>query len=513
MPITTRPARFRCALEIVDGSDLADVLTHDLTTPTGRPRLLPFRALLALLVIGALSRQRVVMTDTERVLRGLNPEQREALVLPHGRTFNYSHIESGVADLYAGLLPVADRQTGEVAIDATDVETWAARRSRASLLEKPNGEIVESVREPIVSSGFPRLGLDGRLQHSADPDARDGYRSGKNLNHKDIFLGYHLHLAVDISPMGGGARTPLVRAIDVVPAGSSNTAAGLRLIDALCAQDPAVHHVIADRGYTYGITKSWALPLIGRGITQTLDLHANQQATRPGPIAGTVYIDGTLFTAIMPKALRNLKRPILAASASQRAQSAENYDRRLRYAFTPFGTAHPDGRQRFRGPALTGRVRCPNVPTSMRAPHARPLTTCIPGEPCACGTTITLRGDQARERQRHPYGTTRWLADYSRRSAVESYNASLKYHHGSLRRGSIRVFGQTKNTLFVAILVAATNARIIVATRREPRTDEPAPDNEVLLTPGRKGPIALHRRLASTRGSPPEDQSPSFSNT
>ncbi|MCM3555598.1 transposase [Janibacter melonis] len=518
-------------MRVIDQSGVATTVSTDLTATTGRPRVLPFRALFTVLLITAISRGEVVMTEAARVLRGLTPQQRALLHLHPTRTYDYSHIESGVADIASGCEPVVDLATGEflrearltmsvseianlivaasipaavartgqVAIDATDHEAWAARRSRSTLHSTSAGDGTKRRRPSVTRAQWPRAGADGRPQHSLDPDARDGYRSGKNMERKNIFLGYHLHIAVEVPTLGGPPVTPLSHAIDVVPAGDSSTAAGLRIIAALEAQGTPVRHVLADRGYTYGTAAAWALPLIERGITQTLDLHTNQQVTRPGPIPGTIMVDGGLYTSGLPQSLRKLTRPNQGASSAKKASSAEIFDKRLPYQFAAFGPAHPDGRRRYRGPALTGRLRCVNVPASMRGAHTIPLSTCEPGEPCACGKTVTLSAEHSRERQEHAYGTTRWLADYGRRSAVESNNAALKTHHSRLRHGCIRVMGLIKNTLLVGLLVAACNLNVIARHYLDPE-DAPS-DGAAPWTRPTKRP-ALHRRLWSSRGSP-----------
>lgn len=117
---------------------------------------------------------------------------------------------------------------------------------------------------------------------------------------------------------------------------------------------------------------------------------------------------------------------------SRAARLAEQYDLRVPFAFATMG--EPDaarGTQRYRGPALAGKVRCPNVPQSMRlSPAHRPTTTCHSGKPCACGTTVTLGPDDVLHvRQHHIFGTTTWRASYGRRTIVEPANANLKFHH------------------------------------------------------------------------------------
>lgn len=81
-----------------------------------------------------------------------------------------------------------------------------------------------------------------------------------------------------------------------------------------------------------------------------------------------------------------------------------DYDERRAYAFSANGPAklsprdengdgkETDGDQRYRGPVLTGKVRCPNHPRSMRWAEHKPLTNCEAGTKCACGATITVKG-------------------------------------------------------------------------------------------------------------------------
>lgn len=98
--------------------------------------------------------------------------------------------------------------------------------------------------------GWPRAGDDGRLQHSVDPDARDGYRAGKNKSRKGVFVGWDLHLAVDTPALGERGCPPLVRAASLAPASSDKATAGRAVLDTLDG-GPACTTLLADRGYTY----------------------------------------------------------------------------------------------------------------------------------------------------------------------------------------------------------------------------------------------------------------------
>lgn len=142
----------------------------------------------------------------------------------------------------------------------------------------------------------------------------------------------------------------------------------------------------------------------------------------------------------------------------QKAAAQAQFDLRKAYAFTAMSKRDADGYQRLKGPALAGHVRCPNTPKSMRLPYDRPTTTCVKGDPCACGKTVTVSPDMyPRERQTHAWGTTDWAAAYYRRSAIESTNAEIKTHRMNLRRGFTRVFGTIKNTMLFAFAFAGSN--------------------------------------------------------
>lgn len=357
---------------------------------------------------------------------------------------------------------------------------------------------------------FPMQGEDGRLRHSIDPDARDSYRSAKQMMKKSIFLGYDVHIA-NMTPAATGERhAALAFGIEVAPGGSNKAAAGLRLIDRLNTNGYTVESVCVDRGYSMAKNENWALELIKRKITQQHDLGSNETRLAPGDQPGVIFLDGHPYLAVMPKRLRELRRPGLGASEKQVAQSAHAYNERIPYAFSANGPVRPNGAQRYRGPVLTGKVRCPNHPASMRqAPH-KPLTNCVPGEPCACGLTLTVQADDVRtkHRQSELYGTENWLKRYGARNLSESFNASPKNHHMTLKRYSTRVYRLTKNTIMLGFIVAATNLAILRSRygwdEGRPETLPPL-DQPLVLLPQKQstGSNARHRQ-PPTSGPPPD---------
>lgn len=187
-------------------------------------------------------------------------------------------------------------------------------------------------------------------------------------------------------------------------------------------------------------------------------------------------------------------------TGAEKAALAARYDERKPYAFAQMG--RPDreqGKHRYRGPALIGKVRCPNNPKSMRLDaSSRPTTDCARGEPCACGTTVTLGpDDHFGTRQHDLYGTTVWKASYGRRSAVESANANLNTHHAQLQRGSTRVLGTTRTGILLAFILAAVNTSVLHSRYAYDIGSPPAGDGPIKPLPTPRQ--ALHRRRPFAR--------------
>ncbi|MET8682349.1 transposase [Streptomyces sp. NPDC004647] len=361
--------------------------------------------------------------------------------------------------------------TEALAIDSTDYETWARRRSWARKPDVDPDHLPVKDHKPVNhaqsanEASWPRTGHDGRAQNSLDPDARDGYRSGTNGTRGSVFCGYDLHLAVNARSLGGPETPFIITGMHLSPAGSHKGRAGVTLIDQVRARrgkGQVVTEVIGDRGYSYCKPETWAWPLRARNVEPIIDLHHNQRGQHPGPIPATVVIDGGLFSDALPHPLRDLPGFPIGMPAADKAKLHGRYDQRAAYAFTPHSRPDKDGYQRFKGPAVAGKVRCPNYPRSLRGSHTRPTTACTPGTECACGKTLTLAPDvTAWTKQRNLWGTTAWAADYGRRAAVESGNAEIKTHRLHMDRGFTRVMGTLKNSVLLAFSLAALNVILL----------------------------------------------------
>lgn len=500
-----------------------------MTAATGRPRTHTWEVLFTLLAVQAIhDDRRVLLSNAQRVSEVLAPDQSRELGLAGPVT--YRQVEAAVADLAAGFHERVNHATGEVlppripmridtfltrlvsealpralrrgqtvAIDSTDVESHFKRRSwtPGATADAVDGALpeteVEMPTRRVNYPGYPRRGPSGRWSHCYDPAVTEGYRSGKNLRPKEVFLGFDVHLATPVPELGAPGFAPFILGAVVRPAGDGKGDAGIALLDAMADSGLPTSNVISDRGYTYLRAESWADRLMDRDIEQILDLHATQRAVRPGPKPGTIWADGSLYADALPTRLRKLPGFGPRTSSAAKAELIALYDEREAYAFKPMGPPDRGRRtQRVRGPARDGRLRCPNYPQSMRlSPATRPTTSCAPGG-CSCGATPTLGpSDMTRERQATRFGTTAWAQSYGRRSAVESLNASLKVHHGSIGRGSTQVMGTTRTTLLLAFMLAAVNIRILLSSYTfDP--GRPHPDDvdvQPVLTPSR----ASHR--------------------
>jgi hypothetical protein len=119
------------------------------------------------------------------------------------------------------------------------------------------------------------------------------------------------------------------------------------------------------------------------------------------------------------------------------------------------------GTQRFRGPAVDGhpfKVRCPNTPASMRMPHTIPTTTCVRAKPAdAARPSPVADSELERDRQHHPWQSTRWALSFNRRTLVEGLIGANRYQRLSVNRGFFRQTGLVATGMLLAITLIGHN--------------------------------------------------------
>ena len=558
---------FRRVLALINRADIINDIAEQLDSNRSGPRrVLPWRAWFAANILAVMhTNGDAHMTVAQDIFDGFSPSQRYELGIADLK-LDYWQLESGLEAIAQGMEERVSKKTGLVlpprlsmtahdignniakaaipptmkfskrlAADSTDVETWATRRSRASLnvlgdagklldgtiLDDTSTEVIDGKivrRSTHVTRGgkvitFPYKGPDGRWVHSLADWARDGYRSGKQMTSKNVFNGADAHLATSTPRDGDDARAALILGYELAPAGSSKAAAGLRLLDRLNAgcdeHAPRFDEVCVDRGYSMAKHENWARPLAERNIVQHHDLGSNERRKAPGDHPGVIFIDGHPFISALPKKLRELRMPARRLSTDESDDLAAKFAERWPYAFSTNGPARDNGSQRYRGPALTGKVRCPNNPRTMSLPYDRPITNCEPGTKCACSLTFTVKVDdeRAKHRQPHLYGTPAWSKAYGARNLSESANASLKSQHGKLTRSSIRVLSFNKTIIMLGLIIAATNMRVV---RECYGYDEgkpellPPPGTPILPLPSDQLPTVENNEPPPHEGPPPD---------
>jgi hypothetical protein len=333
------------------------------------------------------------------------------------------------AIIQASLPDFAPRSTA-VAIDGTDVESHT--RARAKFVD-----------------------TSGRERCCADPDARWGKRTATQQHPTEFYIGYEAHLATYVPAVNGSPIPQLTAGLALRPGVTDRYRAAMAIVDVLGNLD----EVLVDRGYSGASAPSLARPLRERNIAITMDLVANQRKTHPGPVTGTEWRDGHLYTSAIPPRLIELEPSSPGDSAATKAAARHEFDKRAPFQFTPH-SSHNDSRgtQRFKGPALAKHVRCPNNSESMRLSYKFPTTTCVQGMPCGCSKVVTIRDtDRERDRQPLPWQSTPWTLSYNRRSLVEGLNAQVKNNNLTINRGFFHMAGLGATTLLLAFTLAGRN--------------------------------------------------------
>lgn len=464
----------------VADSDIVTQIAAAAERRTGRPRLIPLDAVIAGFVLHASGQPHTMtMAGLRRTLHQLTPGQLESLGFPVGVIPKYKRIRSSwravLRVVSSGILVDHDHElevdtsTGEVAPCPTGcpylsltLEEFLTQLVQASLppgYERSttvavDGTDVESHTRPHKK----RLDSQGRAFWSADRDARWGHRTATDRRPTEHFLGYEAHFATYVPGVSKAPLPQLAAGVALRPGVRDRASAVLDILDCL----PDIQECLLDRGYTTAKGDKLAGPLRDRQVQVTMDLHKTQRGQRPGPIPGTIWLDGHLYTSAIPERLRTLEPPTLTMTEAEKAHLRDVFDAPEPYRFVAHGKHDKKrGTQRFRGPAVDGhpfRVRCPNTPASMREQHTIPTTTCVKGEKCGCGKSVTVKDtDHERDRQRLPWQSTRWAKWYNQRGRVEGLFGAIRYQSLNLNRGFFRMTGLVATGMLLALTLIGHN--------------------------------------------------------
>lgn len=466
--------QLRYATAAVDNSPELLAIADALTARTGRPRNIPFRALLIVcclharveptnmyrtriadLLVSLTATQRrdlgitgpISYSQVERAALKLDRAARDGITLPHladDQTAQTLHLDEVMSLICSAALPPGFITTATVAADGMDFESPARPQG---FVDKRTGEILQC----------------------ADPDAGIGHRTATPSHPSSWFTGQEVTLVTN-APDRPTSRTPSPDAPTVVLAAGIRAAASdrARVTAGLVLwwhRRVPVRECTVDRGISQGSDDDFAQPLRRAGIEQIIDLKTQDRKIHTAWTNDLVLmINGGVFTKGIPEALyTDLPTPKLSDTTEEKIRKHEIYDRLQPYACQPLTAIDDAGRQRFRGPAHkhVRRVRCPNSPRSMRW-SILPKTRCIKGEPCICSTTFTLGPeDDIKLRQRDLWMTTKWKASYGRRNMAEQGISQARVHAGKLVRMYTQVRNRAGQGIAAAFSLFGTNRKII----------------------------------------------------
>ena len=476
------------AIDVVERSGMVPYWERRLRSHPGKKSELSLLALLVVMLIAEMSDPSYCRTDLCAVLHGLDAQAAYKLGLcsrvAH-KMLSYNVInkqclrfekalDAGWVDkdgtncdydwfahclLKANITPELAEQIAGVALDWTDVPTWAVPFSY------PEGE--NRTEGPS----------------SADPDAAWGYRSGTNKTAADLFYGFCGHIACGVRPsdwkgqVGNanlGGPVPLIPLhVTLTPANANVAQAGLNTID-WPRKLVNVKEVAADRGYTLK-NENFNRPLHTDEINVVMDYDIKAKDKVEALCLGRnkhrlIENCGTFFPAWLPKDLRTPPEGLTDA------QLAEWYDQRAKYRYS--STPLAGGKIQLVCPQCAGRIRSnkktrkKNVKANNNALYIHiknNATYCCPGK-------VTVPVKYLDRYQKAPYGTTAWKGSYGRRLQIENCNSILK-DKGGLQSRWCRALGLAPRFVAIVMLCVAVGMR---ATRPDLDDSRNPVDEEIL---------------------------------
>jgi hypothetical protein len=473
----------------------------------GRPRSVPVTAVLAALVILAISDQPLLLTNVTTLLyRRIGSASRHQLGLTEadistGRRFNarYRCIRYTFGLLCASMdpspLPKNRRLTNSELAAATRAMTTDDITAARDKLEAFANALLEATMALLTDEEYAAwdgsLGLDatpvplfsqGPSQRSglcaADPDGGWYVRDGDHRDTDDARTGkrkgrIYWALEATIATMTRDPDTvptyPLLAAglIQDRP-GIDPGGTGARVLASIRARGHRPGWLGYDRAYTSATPDTFHLPVAALGYHPVMDYKIDQLGARANT-SGAVLVDGTWCCPATPQ-------PLINATVDHRNHDiteqlhAERITARTAYHLKPKDPPDADGYYRMSCPALGSRLACGHRPDSQT--DSGPITVLNPPDPAPAvctQTAITIAPNiGARYRQDLPHGTETWRRRYATmRNTIEGLNGYIKdpAHETLAAPARRRIRGITAQTIFSAFLIAAANIRKIRAHR------------------------------------------------
>ncbi len=493
------------AVDVVDHSKVPERIEALLAKPTGRPRALSVRALMASLLLLAIDDRPLHLKAATRLLFSLPPPWRRDLGIKGeaGTTKAFYARYRQVRYLFHLVLSVMDPSV-EVKNRVEDKDVALLRRKNLTkdeitertvlLASVVTGLLAASVgilSDDELSSFDGSVGLDATPVplFSRGPSARSGTTASdpdggwyvREGDHRDqegpgqkklrkIAWVIEATIVVMGRPPGSVPSFPnLALGIALGRPGEDPGGTGTRLLATVRGAGFQAGYLGADRGYTQCLPEHFHLPVRSLGYSPVMDYKAADLGIQANS-QGAVLVDGAFYCPAMPSDLVN-------ASAEYRAGLIDEatHDHRIKarstWRLTRKQGPDKDGYERFSCPATGGHPRlcCPlrdngrslgQVPVI--SPPAVPPKVCVQ-------VAVTIAPDVgARFRQDLAFGSPEWQTTYAAyRNTIEGLNGYMKdgAHEALAVPSRRRVRGIAAQSLFVTLLAMAANIRKIAAHR------------------------------------------------
>jgi hypothetical protein len=371
-----------------------------------------------------------------------------------------------------------------LALDWTGYESFARppRKRRAQPAQKTGGGQEPATGAPQQSASTDRQNAGPENEQAqrqaedaenergqdeaarcADPEAAWGHRNVNHPGKSELFFGYYLQAATIVKEEKGPELPELVRRITLASCAHDPPAQIVPVIQRIAKDGIHLGDLLADSGYSYRESESFATPMHATGAKLIVELHPNDRGMK-GTHHGAIACNGALYCPATPTTLLELSPLAPAADEQQTHEHDKRCQELSRYKLPAITAADSDGYHRVACPAARGKLRCPLREQSMTLSHEHPTILSPPDQPPRCCTqqTITVPPSvNAKSTQKHDYPSPAHRASYARRSAAErSFSQVSDPAANDVKRGWSRLMGLTPNTLLLACVFIAANMRV-----------------------------------------------------
>src|SRR5690349_8091743 len=180
-----------------------------------------------------------------------------------------------------------------------------------------------------------------------------------------MFFGYFLSAAIMTVEEDGPPAPELARRMTLCSCRLDPARALAPVLTAMPAAGIPLGDILDDSGYAHRDAQAWAIPLRRAGAQLVQDLPPHDRGPR-GTHQGTIIANGNLYCPQTPRTPLKLAPLSPAATAEQVTEHDQQTTELSRYKLGRHTSDDTDGYHRVTCPAVTGKIRCPHRPESMK---------------------------------------------------------------------------------------------------------------------------------------------------